>query len=113
MPAYITSRSPCPVGRASRILGDRWVILILREAFLGEQRFDGWLSRLSISRAVLADRLNLLVDAGILEREPPTGKRALYMLSDSGTALKPVYQSIQKWGDMWLPVGGHSDTGGQ
>ncbi len=103
MPEYIPSRSPCPIGRASRILGDRWVMLILREAFLGEQRFDGWLSRLPISRAVLTDRLTMLVKAGIFERDPPQGKRALYKLTERGMALAPVYAAIKDWGDSWLP----------
>ena len=58
---YVASRSPCPIGRASRVLGDRWVLLLLREAFLGVDRFDDFFDRLGISRATLTSRLALMV----------------------------------------------------
>jgi len=103
MPKYKPSASPCPVGRASRILGDRWAMLILRDALLGENRFDGWMARMDISRAVLSDRLNLLCEAGLLQRDPPTGKRAVYRLTDSGRDTAPIYGEITKWGEAHLP----------
>lgn len=103
MKAYISSRAPCPVGRASRVLGDRWVLLILREAFLGVEHFEHFLDRLDISRATLTSRLGILVAAGVLERVPPTGKRAAYRLTEAGHALAPTYQAIKAWGDAWLP----------
>ncbi|NJS15823.1 MAG: helix-turn-helix transcriptional regulator, partial [Sphingopyxis sp.] len=83
MKAYTPSRSPCPVGRASRLLGDRWVLLILREAFLGVERFEDFIDRLDISRAALASRLGWMVDAGVLERVPPDAKRAAYRLTEA------------------------------
>lgn len=103
MKAYTPSRSPCAVGRASRILGDRWVLLILREAFLGVERFEDFIDRLAISRAALTSRLGWMVDAGILERDPPGARRAVYRLTDAGRALQPTYQAIKAWGDAWLP----------
>lgn len=106
MPIYTPSRSPCPVGRASRILGDRWALLILREALHGEQRFDGWMKRLSISRAVLTDRLEMLTSAQLLERDPPEGKRAVYKLTEKGLALQPIFTQITKWGEEHLPYHG-------
>ncbi|QCB56412.1 transcriptional regulator [Sphingopyxis sp. PAMC25046] len=103
MKDYVPSRSPCAVGRASRLLGDRWVLLILREAFLGIDRFEDFLGRLDISRAALTSRLGWMVAAGVLERVPPEGKRALYRLTPAGEALRPAYDAIKAWGDIWLP----------
>lgn len=106
MKDYIASRSPCAVGRASRLLGDRWVLLILREAFLGFDRFEDFIDRLDISRAALTSRLGWMVAAGVMERVPPDGKRAAYRLTDAGQALRPTYDAIKTWGDEWLPRGG-------
>jgi len=103
MKAYVPLRSPCPVGRASRLLGDRWVLLILREAFLGVERFDDFVDRLDISRAALTSRLGWMVDAGVLERVPPDARRAAYRLTDAGHALAPTYAAIKQWGEEWLP----------
>src|SRR3546814_20424233 len=87
MKDYTPSRSPCPVGRASRLLGDRWVLLILREAFLGIDRFEDFMSRLDISRAALTSRLGWMVAPGVHERVPPPAKRAGYRLAQAGAAL--------------------------
>jgi DNA-binding HxlR family transcriptional regulator len=105
MKNYIPSRSPCPVGRASRLLGDRWVLLILREAFLGVERFEDFVTRLDISRAALTSRLGWMVDAGVMERVPPDARRAAYRLTDAGRALAPTYTAIKAWGEEWLPQG--------
>ena len=105
MKEYLPSRSPCAVGRASRLLGDRWVLLILREAFLGVARFEDFVSRLDISRAALTSRLGWMVEAGVMERVPPDGKRAAYRLTAAGQALRPTYDAIKVWGDEWLPRG--------
>ena len=96
------SRSPCPVGRASRILGDRWVILILREAFLGAKRFEEFLPNTGINRAALTSRLAALVEHEIMQRTPPSGRRAEYRLTPAGNALAPVMLAIGEWGDNWL-----------
>lgn len=106
MKQYVASRSPCAVGRASRLLGDRWVLLILREAFLGVERFDDFVDRLDISRAALTSRLQWMIDAGVMERIPPEGRRAVYRLTDAGLALRPTYDAIRAWGDQWLPRAG-------
>jgi DNA-binding HxlR family transcriptional regulator len=103
MSTYKPSRSPCPIGRASPILGDRWALLILREAFLGVDRFEDFLERLPISRAMLTDRLRLLVAAGVMQRDPPAAKRALYRLTEAGQGLGPTLMAIKAWGDRWLP----------
>ncbi len=103
MKAYVPSRSPCPIGRASRLLGDRWILLILREAFLGVDRFEGFVERLNISRAALTSRLGWLVDAGLMERIPADAHRANYRLTAAGQALAPTMDAMRHWGDAWLP----------
>lgn len=102
MKTYRPSRSPCPIGRASRILGDRWVMMILREAFLGAERFEQFIDRLAINRAALTSRLTMLQDAGLMRRDPPEGKRARYMLTDSAMALVPMFREMAAWGSQYL-----------
>ncbi len=97
MKTYQTSRSPCPIGRAARVLGDRWTLLILREAFLGAERFEEFVGRLEINRAALTSRLVILQEAGLMTREPPKGKRARYELTESALALVPLYQEMANW----------------
>lgn len=103
MRTYFPSRSPCPIGRASRVLGDRWIILIIREAFLGVDRFDDLLDRLQISRATLSSRLEWLIEAGVLARVPPAAKYARYELTEGGQALGPLLHALRDWGDEWVP----------
>lgn len=102
MKSYQPSRSPCPIGRAARVLGDRWVLLILREIYLGAQRFEDFIEPLGINRAALTSRLQMMQDAGLLTREPPEGKRARYIPTDKARALLPLYREMAIWGDEYL-----------
>ncbi|WP_114521284.1 helix-turn-helix domain-containing protein [Altererythrobacter sp. ZODW24] len=102
MKKYTASRAPCPVGRASRLLGDRWVILILREAFLGADRFEQFMDRLPISRAALTSRLAILVEAEVLQRDPAEGRRARYALTAAGDELRPMFTEMWRWGEKHL-----------
>lgn len=97
MKTYRPSRAPCPVARAARLLGDRWVLLILRDALLGAERFEEFVERLGINRAALTSRLVILQEAGLMVREPPDGKRARYLLTDKARALVPLYQQLGEW----------------
>jgi DNA-binding HxlR family transcriptional regulator len=97
MKTYRPSRAPCPIARAARLLGDRWVLLILRDAFLGAERFEEFIERLGINRAALTSRLAILQEAGLMRREPPEGKRARYILTDKARALVPLYQQLGDW----------------
>lgn len=99
MKSFQPSTSPCPIGRASRILGDRWVLLIVREAFLGAVRFEDFMTRLPISRAALSSRLALLVEAEVMRRDPPAARRAEYRLTETGQALGPTLQAMGDWAD--------------
>jgi DNA-binding HxlR family transcriptional regulator len=97
MKTYLPSRAPCPIARAARVLGDRWVLLILRDAFLGAERFEEFVDRLGINRAALTSRLAILQEAGLIRREPPEGKRARYLLTDKAQALVPLYTELAGW----------------
>ncbi len=94
----------CSVARALSIVGDRWTLLILRDAFLRTRRFEDFQASLRLTRHRLADRLKKLVDAGVLERvryqdRPP---RYEYRLTEKGRDLYPVIVSLVRWGDRWM-----------
>ena len=93
----------CSIARTLEIVGERWTFLVLREAFLGVRRFDQMQADLSIARNILADRLQTLVAAGILERRryqdhPP---RSEYRLTLMGLDLYPIVISLMRWGDRY------------
>ena len=94
-----TSNSLCPVAQTSAILGDRWTLLILREAFLGARRFDEFQRVLGISPHLLSTRLKRLVSEEIFQHDGK--KRSEYRLTKSGKALQPVLLLITKWGNDW------------
>ena len=95
---------PCSVARTLSVIGDRWTLLILRDAFLGVRRFDDFQADLGATRHRLADRLRKLVAHGVLARVPyqrrPT--RYEYRLTDKGRDLYPVVVSLTRWGDRWM-----------
>lgn len=95
---------PCSVARSLAVIGDRWSLLILRDCFLGIRRFESFQARLQISRTILRDRLNHLVEYGVLERRQYEDKppRHEYRLTDSGKALHPVMLAIVHWGDTYM-----------
>ncbi len=91
----------CSVARTLEVIGEKWTVLILRDAFLGVRRFDRFQADLGVARNILSDRLGKLVDHGILERrqyqERPT--RFEYRLTERGRDLYPVVVSLMAWGD--------------
>ncbi len=95
----------CAVARAESVLGDRWTMMIIRDCLLGIRRFEDFQSRLGIARRVLSDRLNLLVDKGVLRREPYSQRplREEYRLTDAGRDLLPVIMALSRWADRHLP----------
>jgi len=94
----------CSIAQSLEIIGEWWTLLILRDAFLGIRRFDDFVERLGISRNVLTNRLDTLVDAGVLERRPYDEARGRfdYLLTDKGRALWPVMIALRQWGDEWV-----------
>lgn len=91
------ARMRCPVARAMAVLGERWAILILREAFAGTTRFDGFERNLGIAPNILSVRLSALVAHGVLERVPDGGRHA-YRLTERGRDAFPLYLAIRDWG---------------
>ncbi len=94
----------CSVARALEVVGERWTILILRDAFLGVRRFDDFQRSLGIARNVLNTRLQRLVDAGLLERRryQVRPERHEYRLTDMGLDLWPSILALMQWGDRHL-----------
>jgi DNA-binding HxlR family transcriptional regulator len=94
----------CSVARALEVVGERWSLLIIRDAFLGLRRFEQFQEKLGIARNVLTDRLNRLVDEGILERvrysERPA--RYEYQLTPKGRDLQIALAGLRQWGDKYL-----------
>jgi DNA-binding HxlR family transcriptional regulator len=95
------SEAVCPVARSLDLLGDAWTVLILREVFSGNRRFDGLKGELGIADTVLSNRLQRLVDAGLLTRAPYGGTvrpRVEYVLTEAGEGTLPVLHALALWG---------------
>jgi DNA-binding HxlR family transcriptional regulator len=94
----------CSIARSLELIGERWTILIIRDAFLGVRRFDDFQRSLGVARNVLQGRLARLVDNEIFERvryqERP--ERFEYRLTEKGLDLWPVVVSLLSWGDRHL-----------
>jgi DNA-binding HxlR family transcriptional regulator len=94
----------CSIARALEVVGERWTLLIVRDVFLGLRRFDQLQESLGIARNVLTDRLNRLVEEGILERvrysERP--ERFEYRLTNKGRELNIALTALRQWGDKHL-----------
>jgi DNA-binding HxlR family transcriptional regulator len=90
----------CSLARALEVIGERWTLLILRDAFYGVCRFNDFHAHLDIPKAVLSDRLNGLVEDGILERrpDPQHAGRHLYELTAAGRDLWPTLHALLVWG---------------
>jgi DNA-binding HxlR family transcriptional regulator len=90
----------CSIARALEIVGERWTLLLLRDALLGVRRFEDFRAALRIPRNVLAVRLDLLVKAGLLRREPYSDHpvRHEYVPTDRALDLWPVLLALRQWG---------------
>jgi DNA-binding HxlR family transcriptional regulator len=100
------SAQACSVARSLEVLGERWTLLIVRDAFFGVRRFGDFVARLDIPRAVLTARLKALVAEGVLIRVPGESGRDEYELTDKGTKLWPVVRDLMAWGDeFYAPAG--------
>jgi DNA-binding HxlR family transcriptional regulator len=94
----------CSIARALEVVGERWTLLIVRDAFLGLRRFDEFQESLGIARNVLTDRLNRLVDEGILEwvRYSERPERFEYRLTAKGRELDIALAGLRQWGDKYV-----------
>jgi DNA-binding HxlR family transcriptional regulator len=92
---------PCPIGRTGDLLGDRWTLLILRDANSGITRFDDFRSNLGIADNILAARLRHLIEAGLLVKVPyrdGNRTRQEYRLTQAGADFVPVLRALAQWG---------------
>ena len=90
----------CPVARAVDLVGDRWSLLILRDAVGGTRSFTDFQRSLGVAKNILTERLRRLVDHGVLRRQTaPSGKRKEYVLTDSGQDLFTVIVALRQWGE--------------
>lgn len=99
----------CSIARSLEVLGQKWSLLIVREALAGRTRYAEFRARLGIAPDVLSDRLSTLVEHGILERrayrEAGERERDEYVLTDAGRDLTPVLVAMLDWGDEHRPTG--------
>lgn len=94
----------CPVARSVDLIGDRWSLLIVRNAFDGMRRFGDFQRDLGVARNILADRLRKLVDAGILAMQGASDGTLYqeYVLTDKGESLFPIVVALRQWGEQHL-----------
>jgi len=94
----------CSIARTLEIVGERWTLLIIRDVFLGLRRFDQLQESLGVARNVLTDRLNRLVEEGILERVQYSQRplRFEYRLTEKGRELNVALTALRQWGDAHL-----------
>lgn len=101
----VTDNKLCPMSEASKLIGDFWNILIVRELLSGCKRFNELQEKVEhITNSTLSDRLKNLVDEGIIERKqyeciPP---KVEYTLTEKGRGLKEVIDTIEQYSKKWL-----------
>lgn len=102
------SLTNCPIALAADMIGDRWTLLILRELFHGATRFGEFAEILGAARNLLVERLNRLVDNGLVERFPleEAPGRDGYGLTPMGEGTFPIVAALLQWGNDWLCPGG-------
>jgi DNA-binding HxlR family transcriptional regulator len=96
--------APCPIARTTDLVGDWWTPVVMREAFFGCRRFEQFQERLGVSRATLSQRLDRLVEEGLLDRVPyqEHPPRAEYVLTAKGHAFWDVLAAMWRFGEDWL-----------
>ncbi|MGA5200667.1 winged helix-turn-helix transcriptional regulator [Streptomyces variegatus] len=105
-PTSLEAGGPCSIARSLTVLGERWTLLVIREALLGRTRFNEFQAALRVSTDILGKRLDGLVEAGVLERRPyrEAGhrERYAYHLTPAGRDLVPIIAAFMNWGDTHL-----------
>ena len=88
----------CPVARALEVLGDRWALMILRDAFDGLRRFSEFQKNLGLAKNILASRLKWLVESGLLALQPASDGSAYkeYVLTEKGRSVFPIVVGLRK-----------------
>jgi DNA-binding HxlR family transcriptional regulator len=112
----------CSIARTLEVVGERWTMLVLRDALFGLRRFDEFRGSLGIASNVLAARLDRLCGEGLLERRPyqTRPERHEYLLTEKGRDLAPALLMLMRWGDRHYPdpagpprIAEHADCGGE
>ncbi|MGE5157966.1 MAG: winged helix-turn-helix transcriptional regulator [Gemmatimonas sp.] len=91
----------CPIARSLDVIGDWWSLLIIREAFLGRRRFGEFQKRLGLAKNILASRLRMLVEEGILATTPAADGSAYqdYVLTEKGNGVFPILVALRQWSE--------------
>lgn len=97
-------QTQCPVARAQNIVGDRWTVLVLRELFMGNIRFEEIQAQTEATPQMIAARLKTLEADGLIERRPYSLRplRHEYVLTEMGLAFHPVLLALRAWGETWF-----------
>jgi DNA-binding HxlR family transcriptional regulator len=109
----------CPVARSLEVIGERWTLLIIRDAFYGVVRFTDFREHLEIPPAVLTERLKLLVEHQIMTTSVGASGRSEYSLTRKGELLWPIVWSMMNWGNEFYVESDlrrrivHADCGGE
>lgn len=94
----------CPVARTLEAIGDRWSLMIIRDAFDGIGRFSEFQKSLGVAKNILASRLKTLVEVGVFDVRPASDGSAYkeYILTQKGREIFPVVVSLRQWGERFL-----------
>jgi DNA-binding HxlR family transcriptional regulator len=117
LPSTYADRN-CSLARALEVVGERWTLLIVRDAFHGVRRFGDFATQLGIPRAVLTSRLKSLVQEGVLTRDDAGAGNVEYRLTAKGVELWPIVRAMMNWGDAHYSPSGvkrtlrHDEDGG-
>jgi DNA-binding HxlR family transcriptional regulator len=115
-------RENCSAARALEFVGERWSLLIIRNAmFAGSTRFTEFQRKLGVAPNILSNRLDTFIEAGIMENRPLAGEPDTreYVLTRKGSELQPVIIALTEWGDRWAAPEGppvlyeHNACGGR
>ncbi|HEX3737351.1 MAG TPA: helix-turn-helix domain-containing protein [Solirubrobacterales bacterium] len=110
-------REVCSISRALEVVGERWTLLILRDAATGVTRYEDFRTSLGVATNILSARLSLLCEEGLMEHAGGGGE---YHLTEKGKAIGPALVALMKWGDRFYPTEHgaprltlHRDCGGE
>ncbi|NAT22713.1 winged helix-turn-helix transcriptional regulator [Pseudomonas syringae] len=100
----LLAQSECPVARTLEAIGDRWILMIIRDAFDDVRRFSEFQKRLGLAKNILTVKLKMLVELGVFNIQPASDGSAYkeYVLTDMGRAVFPIVVSMRQWGERYL-----------
>ena len=108
----LLAQSECPVARTLEAIGDRWALMIIRDAFDDVRRFSEFQKRLGLAKNILSVKLKMLAELGVLQIQPASDGSAYkeYVLTDMGRAVFPIVVSLRQWGERFLFVEGEEHS---